>query len=85
MGRLMLQECAKVLTHGAVVALEEELVFVYEEVTTGLGLDFLAVAANRASTIVQIGALPLEQLQLRRHHSDKLVVDEKSQTLVPNL
>ncbi len=83
MGRLMLQESTKVLTHTAVMALVEELVFLYEEVATGLGLVPLAVTTDRASTIVQIGALPLEQLQLRRHHSDKLVVDEKSQTFGP--
>ncbi len=81
----MLEECTKVLAHTAVVTLEEELVFLYEEVATGFRLVSLAVTTDRASTIVQIGALPLEQLQLRRHHSDEFMVDEKSQTSDPNL
>lgn len=83
MGCLMLEKRPKVLTYRAVVTLEEELVFVYKEVTTGLRLVSLAVTANRTPTVVEIGALPLEQLQLRGHQSDEFMVDVKSQTFGP--
>ena len=85
MGRLMLQKGAKVLANTAVVALEEELVFLYKEVTTGLGLVSLAVTAYRTSTVVQIRTFSLEQLQLRGHHCNEFVVDVKSQTSSPNV
>jgi hypothetical protein len=39
------------------------LVFVYKEVTTGLGLFSLAVATQRTPAIVQIRTLSLEQLE----------------------
>ncbi len=84
MGRLMLQEGAKVLADTAVVTLEEELVFLYKEVATGLGLVSLAVATDRAPTVVQVGTLPLEHSELRGQHSDKFVVNVKSQRLIPN-
>ncbi len=42
------------------MTLEDELVFLYKEVTTGLCLFSLAVTAERTPAIVQIRTLSLE-------------------------
>lgn len=82
---MILQETSKAYGNTAIVALVDELVFLYEEVSTGLGLASLAVTTNGAPTIVQVAFLPLEQLKVRRKHANKLVVDEKSQPMIPSV
>jgi len=77
------QEVCEAKTDTAVVALVVKLVLLYEEIPTGLGLVPLAVTTQRATTIVQIRTLSLESLELRRHHSNEFMVDEKSQLTDP--